>query len=1013
MDFQGSMADWASQAPAITGNDPTFSETFSNTFDQNQRVTGYFADQSNQAEFAQKSLDAYQQKFGEQLPNPYHTLDFDARQKALAYVRGKFSAKAQAENDPSLMFPSDDDVAAGGLAIARAQSAKTAALSQGAVGPGATLGGLAGGIASSISDPINALAIAAIPEGGPILRAALMAGASFGASEAVHQAATYGYQQAVNPDYGLGDALQSVISSAIGGAAFEGGGRVAWKQLQRIPQVAALGAAWRQLRGRAPEVPLQAPPEVRDAGNVAEKAATWAGDSPFDGPVGEAAHNDAIAKVESDIMAGQEPELPPSTVAENTARTGDVIGPKHPSIAELLDQHAWSNNPELYSRAYDLENQIAQARGSLDELRGSAGGADTAGQLLGRIDELQDQLSQITGKRRSSPRAKALAQQIADLKAQSDALEAGQASKDTAQAQVLRERLNELQLRRAALGPEIRAARQVAARELDVPGDMLPAISSDEARTDANPSHSGRLFTAPPKEVVPEQPPAPQPKVKGRPRKNAKAPEPAPTIEMPPPAPAAVKRAKAAASAARTSGDQVYSGKRAVRVKYELSEAGDLVTSHDTDFNVNPDYPAELQPRDRSGAPQKAQVFDIAQNLIPEKLGPQVDANSGAPIVGPDNVVESGNGRTLALRLAYGLNNFGASAYRAMLERMGYDTSGMKAPILIGRRISDMTPEERANFAHATNGSQSARLSAVEQALSDARLLSSDIIALDKGPDLTSAANRDFARAFVAKLPAGEQTGLLTKSGALSQTGVRRLQAARVARAFGDPEVVARVFDHADENIRGIGRALTDSAGAWAKMRDAVTRGDIPRGLDTTDDLMATVRAVVKARTEGRSLWDVLMQGDMFHSDLSMKWARVLFKDEAFKRARSIPDMTEALTGIADDLSRHGQGMGDLLGEAPSAAKTLDARVVRLTKDALSDVGNVVEDPKVAEAREADLARRIEQGQNRVPTDEVGADGKVTSRLGVADSELFEANAQLDLAKEIRACSLPAAETAE
>ena len=109
-------------------------------------------------------------------------------------------------------------------------------------------------------------------------------------------------------------------------------------------------------------------------------------------------------------------------------------------------------------------------------------------------------------------------------------------------------------------------------------------------------------------------------------------------------------------------------------VNYEVANLPSLITSHDADFRVNPRYPAQLQPRARDSAPARDQVNSMAARLQPERLGRSPEANSGAPIVGPDNVVESGNGRTLALGKAYGSAR--AGDYRNWLQSQGVDTRG-------------------------------------------------------------------------------------------------------------------------------------------------------------------------------------------------------------------------------------------------------------------------------------------------------------------------------------------------
>ena len=64
---------------------------------------------------------------------------------------------------------------------------------------------------------------------------------------------------------------------------------------------------------------------------------------------------------------------------------------------------------------------------------------------------------------------------------------------------------------------------------------------------------------------------------------------------------------------------------------------------------MNPLYPSELQPRDRTREASRQQIERMADDLKPELLGESYKLSDGAPIIGPDNVVESGNGRTLAI----------------------------------------------------------------------------------------------------------------------------------------------------------------------------------------------------------------------------------------------------------------------------------------------------------------------------------------------------------------------------
>ena len=475
---------------------------------------------------------------------------------------------------------------------------------------------------------------------------------------------------------------------------------------------------------------------------------------------------------------------------------------------------------------------------------------------------------------------------------------------------------------------------------------------------------------------------------------------------------------QAVADEARVRTGRAFVGTRAVDVRYELAEARDLVASHDRDFRVNPEYPAELQPRDRSAAAARDQVYDMAAKLEPGRLGPSPEANSGAPIIGLDNVVESGNGRTLAIRAAYDQGGERSAAYRAFLERSGFDTSGFKEPVLVARRVSGMSAEERAEFAHAANGSASLRMNAVEQALSDARHIAGEAIDLLQAGAVDSAANRDFVRALIARMPQGERGGMVTATGQLSQAGVRRVQAALVARAYGDPGVVARAFDHAEPNIKTIAAALTEAAPDWIRMREAVTRGEVAAGHDITEAVMTAVKTIMRARDEGEPVTRALAQGDFFASDTSGLAARLFFKDNSLTRFLSKKDMGENLQTFAQAiLEQRGKGE-DLFGAPPPDTRQVLGGVARLSDARQSKVAEALKpeqiekaftDPKVHEAAEADLRRQIEQGKNRVPVED--ADGNVT--MGFADAELKRIDDEIAAANEIKACSTVQTEVAE
>ena len=84
-------------------------------------------------------------------------------------------------------------------------------------------------------------------------------------------------------------------------------------------------------------------------------------------------------------------------------------------------------------------------------------------------------------------------------------------------------------------------------------------------------------------------------------------------------------------------------------VRYKVVDADNLIASTTELGGQNPAYPQELQPRQRDRMASLEQITRIANNIDPELLADSRLASEGAPIVGADNIIESGNGRVLAL----------------------------------------------------------------------------------------------------------------------------------------------------------------------------------------------------------------------------------------------------------------------------------------------------------------------------------------------------------------------------
>lgn len=459
---------------------------------------------------------------------------------------------------------------------------------------------------------------------------------------------------------------------------------------------------------------------------------------------------------------------------------------------------------------------------------------------------------------------------------------------------------------------------------------------------------------------------------------------------------------------------------RRVDVQYVVVPAADLTTSHLDDFAINPAFPADLQPRARDRAAAQEQVARIAGSLQPERLGIGPSADSGAPIVGPDGIVESGNGRVMALRRVYAENGAAADAYRTFLRGQGFDVAGIADPVLIARRLTALENAERVRFTAAANRSTTLRLSTAEQALADARLLDGGALDLLQPGDVTAAANRPFVRAFLERLAQGERGEMLDAGGALSQAGARRMTAALMGRAYGDAALLGRALEDADTNIRSIAGALSDVAGDWARLRDDVARGTVPAGMDVTRDLLDAIGTVIRARDSGQKVAALAAQGHLFGgpSEIAQILLRSMFgQDMARPVARG--RLADVLQGFAEE-ARKNQGApllgeaplpaGDVLGAALAKAGRADLYPEAATLTTPEAATKLAEDPAAAEAVLAE-AERLTQGAapRMVRVSVEDAAGNVATVEKPLDRWLAEADEELTAAREIEACAIGAA----
>jgi hypothetical protein len=344
-------------------------------------------------------------------------------------------------------------------------------------------------------------------------------------------------------------------------------------------------------------------------------------------------------------------------------------------------------------------------------------------------------------------------------------------------------------------------------------------------------------------------------------------------------------------------------------LQYEIVELGEIVASNTLTGTINPDYPEELQPRDRSRAASRMQIQHMAAGLDPDALLTEFHTlDRGAPIIGPDNAVESGNGRILALMLARDAYPEQYERYRAGLlaraAEMGIDASAMaemNAPVLVRRRVSDV---DRITFAQEANQAAVLAMSTTETAGVDAQYISDEMLEMfqigeSQSPDqaIRSSRNADFVRLFMGQMPETERAALVDATGDLTQAAVTRIKGAMFAKTFGRESagLGARIFESVDNDIKSVTNGVMSALVQLAKAERLAEAGQRSSDLTIAADVAVAIARFASLKDQGMSVDDYLMQGKLFEEDLTPTQITIL---------EAINDRARSSTRIKDLLFR-------------------------------------------------------------------------------------------------------------
>jgi len=279
-----------------------------------------------------------------------------------------------------------------------------------------------------------------------------------------------------------------------------------------------------------------------------------------------------------------------------------------------------------------------------------------------------------------------------------------------------------------------------------------------------------------------------------------------------------------------------------VHSKYALVEADQLTTSHNIQGHVNKAYPQEIQPRERERLSSQMQMSNIMKDIKPELFGHSATAADGAPIVGKDGAVESGNGRTIALSAAYerGMADKYKDWLKTEAESFGLkpeDVEGMKAPMLVRLRNDDDPNKDRAEFAREANQSSNLGSSPAEQAWSDSERIDDALLkkfTVDEDGEIFNDDNMDFINGFLDKLGKNEAASLRDSDGDPNKKAIERIQNAVFTKVYKSSMLTELQAESAKPKIRNVLKALNGCVADFAQVQQH-------DDLDVVPDMMEAI----------------------------------------------------------------------------------------------------------------------------------------------------------------------------
>ena len=337
-------------------------------------------------------------------------------------------------------------------------------------------------------------------------------------------------------------------------------------------------------------------------------------------------------------------------------------------------------------------------------------------------------------------------------------------------------------------------------------------------------------------------------------------------------------------------------------MRYRIVDLDELITSNTPEGKANPLYPKELQPRARDRVAGKTQINKIASELNADALLTDSKAlDRGPMIIGADLVVESGNGRTLALKQALEKHPDLYREYVDMLNKnladYGFDQGtleGINNPVLVRERIGDIN---RVDFTREANQSAVMQFSDLEKAKIDAGYITDRVLKnLDVGDagleqTLRSGKNMDIVREFVKSMPETERATIMDAEGMLNQRGIQRLRDALFAKVYPG-EAGARMLqlfsESAEPAVQNVRSAVYDSLPQISQIEGLIATGQREAGLSIYNDIAQAVDKYARLKQERMPISDYLAQTSFLEPELLDFGKQILGFINEYGRSRKV-----------------------------------------------------------------------------------------------------------------------------